>query len=136
MMSHSSESVVRSFLSVWTDPNLDEVIATYFADDTLYINGPYGSFRGVDAIKAHLQAQMDVVRWDSIEVKSLVADGGTVMMERVDHVSTGGKHFSLEVMAAFGVDADGRIKYWRDSFDLKSIHDQLEAAGLVPRIVP
>ena len=95
----------------------------------MYINGPFGSFRGADAIKAHLQAQIDVVRWESIDVNSLVADAGTVMMERVDNVSRGGHTFSLEVMAAFEVDADGRLSYWRDSFDLKSITDQIEAEG-------
>jgi limonene-1,2-epoxide hydrolase len=134
-MGESPESVVRSFLSVWTNPKLDEIIATYFAEDAVYINGPYGSFQGLEAIKAHLQAQIDVVQWDSIEVKSLVADGGTVMMERVDNTSTSGQHFSLEVMAAFKIDGDGRITYWRDSFDLKSVTDQVEAAGLeVPRL--
>jgi limonene-1,2-epoxide hydrolase len=128
-MDDSPESVVRSFLAVWTDPKLDDIMATYFADDAVYINGPFGSFRGVDAIRAHLQAQIDAVRSESIDVTSLVADGGTVMMERVDTVSVGGKPFSLEVMAAFEIDADGRIKYWRDSFDLRSITDQVEAAG-------
>jgi limonene-1,2-epoxide hydrolase len=76
------------------------------------------------------------VRWESIDVKSLVADVGTVMMERVDNVSRGGHSLSLEVMAAFEVDADGKLKYWRDSFDLKSITDQIEAAGLEAPMIP
>jgi hypothetical protein len=35
----------------------------------------------------------------------------------------------MEMMAAFDIDADGRIKRYRESFDLKSITDQIEAAG-------
>jgi limonene-1,2-epoxide hydrolase len=135
-VSESPESVVRGFLAVWTDPNLDEIMTTYFSNDSVYINGPFGSFRGLDAIRSHLQAQIDIVRWESIDVKSLVADGGTVMMERVDNVSRGGHTLSLEVMAAFEVDADGTLKYWRDSFDLKSITDQIEAAGLEAPMIP
>jgi limonene-1,2-epoxide hydrolase len=135
-VSDSPESVVRRFLAVWTDPNLDEIMTTYFADDSLYINGPFGSFRGVDAIKGHLQEQIDVARWESIDVKSLVADGGTVMMERVDNVDMVGKIIPVEMMAAFEIDADGRIKYWRDSFDLKSVTDRLQAEGLEVRMTP
>jgi limonene-1,2-epoxide hydrolase len=135
-VSESPEVVVRTFLAAWTDPNLDELVSTYFAEDSVYINGPFGAFRGEEAIKAHLQAQIDVVGWESIDIKSLVANGGTVMMERVDNVSKGGKTFSLEVMAAFEIDADGKIKYWRDSFDRKSVTDQIEAAGFEVTMVP
>ena len=40
----------------------------------------------------------------------------------------------MEVMAAFEVNADGRIKRWRESYDWESIRDQIEAAGFkVPR---
>ena len=35
----------------------------------------------------------------------------------------------MEVMSAFEIDADGKVKRWRDSYDLKSITDQIEAAG-------
>jgi limonene-1,2-epoxide hydrolase len=58
------------------------------------------------------------------------------MMEGVENYRIGGKLFSLEVMGAFEIDADGRIARWRYSYDLKSITDQLEAAGLnVPESV-
>jgi limonene-1,2-epoxide hydrolase len=63
------------------------------------------------------------------DVKSQVANGGTVMMERVDSFNLGGKPFFMEMMAAFEIDADGRIKRYRESFDLKSITDQIEEAG-------
>ena len=68
----------------------------------------------------------------SIQVKSLVANDGLVMMERVDAFTVGGKPFSIEVMAAFKTDGEGRIELWRDSFDLKTIVDQMEAAGFAP----
>jgi limonene-1,2-epoxide hydrolase len=62
------------------------------------------------------------------DVKSLV-DGRTVMMERVDNFCIGGEPFCMEIMAAFEITAEGRIKRWRDSYDLKSVTDRIEAAG-------
>jgi limonene-1,2-epoxide hydrolase len=50
-----------------------------------------------------------------IDVNSLVAQGGTVMMEGVENDRIGGKPFSLQVMGAFEIDADGRIARWRYS---------------------
>jgi hypothetical protein len=41
----------------------------------------------------------------------------------------GGKPISSTVMAAFELDAHGRINQWRESYDLKSITEQIEAAG-------
>jgi hypothetical protein len=35
-------------------------------------------------------------------------------------------------MAVFELDATGRIKQWREAYDLKSITDQIEAAGFRP----
>ena len=74
-----------------------------------------------------------------IDVKSLVADGGTVMIEGVENYRVGGKPFALEVMGAFAIDAEQRITRWRysyNSYDLKSITDQIEAAGFeVPETV-
>jgi limonene-1,2-epoxide hydrolase len=129
-MSDSPESVVRKFLAAWADPKLDRIVAL-FADDAVYIDGPRGVHRGVDAIRSELEAQLAMGFGSmTLDVKSLVAEGGTVMLERVDSFSIGGKPFSMEVMAAFEIDADGRIKRWRDSFDLKSIRDQIEAAGI------
>jgi limonene-1,2-epoxide hydrolase len=66
----------------------------------------------------------------------MVAQGGTVMIEGVENYRIGGKPMCLEVMGAFEVDADGLITRWRDSYDLKSITDQVEAAGFnVPESV-
>ena len=39
------------------------------------------------------------------------------------------KTISCTVMAAFEIDANGRICQWRENYDLKSVTDQIEAAG-------
>jgi limonene-1,2-epoxide hydrolase len=129
-MTDSPESVVRKFFATWADPKPDQLIS-FFNDDAVFIDGPRGVHRGVDAIKSEFEA-MQAMGLGSvmIDVKSLVTDGRTVMMERVDNFHFDGKPISLEVMAAVEIDADGRIKRWRDSYDLKSLTDQIEAAGI------
>jgi limonene-1,2-epoxide hydrolase len=127
-MSGSPESVVRKFLAAWADPKLDELVS-FFNDGAVLVDGPRGVHRGVDAIKSELEAALAMLGSVMMDVKSLVTDGGTVMMERVDSFSIGGKPLSMEIMAAFEIDDDGRIKRWRDSYDLKSVTDQIEAAG-------
>jgi limonene-1,2-epoxide hydrolase len=65
-----------------------------------------------------------------INVNALVADGRTVMMEGRENYRIGGKHLFLDVMGAFEIGADERITRLRHSYDLRSILDQLAAAGL------
>jgi limonene-1,2-epoxide hydrolase len=105
-------------------------LSAFFDEDAVWVDGPRGVHRGVDAIKSALEA--DLAKGfpnTTCDVKSLVAEGGTVMVERVDSFSIGGKPFSMDVMAAFEIDAEEKIKRWRDSYDLKSVTDQVEAAG-------
>jgi limonene-1,2-epoxide hydrolase len=129
-MSDSPESVVRNFLAAWAQPRLDELVG-FFSDDAVFIDGPRGVHRGIDAIRSELDAEISMdFGGAKIDVNTLVAQSATVMMEGVENYRIGGKPFSLEVMGAFEIDADGRIARWRYSYDLKSITDQLEAAGL------
>jgi limonene-1,2-epoxide hydrolase len=129
-MSDSPESVVRKFLAAWADPKLDELVG-FFSDDAVFIDGPRGVYRGIDAIRAELKDEISMgFGGTKIDVDSLVANDGTVMMEGVENYRIGGEHLFLEVMGAFAIGADGRITRWRYSYDLKSITDQLEAAGL------
>ena len=118
-MSESPEAVVRKFLAAFAEPNVDELVS-FFSDDAVFLDGPRGVHRGVDAIRSGNV---------KIDVHSLVADGGTVVMEGTENYLIGGKHFTLDVMGAFQVDDDSRIKRWRYSYDLKSVTDQIEAAG-------
>jgi uncharacterized protein (TIGR02246 family) len=127
-MSGSPESVVRTFLAAWTDPKADE-LATFFDEDAVWVDGPQGVRRGASAIVDELAKQLAISRGMTIEVMTLVANGGTVMVEWRGSWTMGGKPISATVMAAFEIDANGRINQWRESYDLKSVTDQIEAAG-------
>jgi len=128
-MSESAETVVRKYLAAWKRSDLDELVS-FISDDAVFTDGPRGVHHGIDAIRAELETMVKVVPSTSIDIKKLVASGGTVMVERVDNFKLGGKPFDLEVAAVFDVDDNGRIKRWRDYYDLKSLEDRIASAGI------
>ena len=99
-MSDSPESVVRNFLAAWAHPNLDELVS-FFSDDAVFIDGPRGVHHGVDAIRSELDEEIAMgFGGAKIDINSLVAQGGTVMLEGVENYRIGGQPFTLEVMGS------------------------------------
>jgi limonene-1,2-epoxide hydrolase len=127
-VSDAPESVVREFLAAWTDPKADE-LARFLADDAVWVDGPQGVRNGAQAIVDELTSQLSVSRGMRIEVDTLLADGGTVMVEWHGEWTMGATVILAKVMAAFEVDATGRIRQMRECYDLQSVLDQIEAAG-------
>lgn len=131
-MRESPESVVRRYLKAWEDPELDDLLS-FFTDDAVYVDGPRGTHHGRDAIRSELQAQLAMRFSDVVmEVRAVLADGRTVMMEREDRFTVAGRPFSYGSMAVFEVENDGRISGWREYYDLHSVIDQITAAGFTP----
>jgi uncharacterized protein (TIGR02246 family) len=126
-MSESPDSVVRRFFAAWADPKPDE-LGSFFRDDAVWVDGPQGVRRGADAIKAELTSQLTVVGGVRVEVKTMLVDGRTVMVEEVSHSTVNGAAIASVVMAVFELDGDGRIEQWREAYDLKSAIDQIVAA--------
>jgi limonene-1,2-epoxide hydrolase len=127
-VSDSPESVVRKFLEAWTDPKADE-LRRFLNDDAVWVDGPRGVRRGAKVIVDELTRQLAVGRDHIVVVDALIADGTTVMVEWHGGFTLGGKSISTKVMAAFEIDANGRINQVRETYDLKSVIDQIEAAG-------
>jgi limonene-1,2-epoxide hydrolase len=132
-MGDSPESVVRRLLALWRDPQAEK-LAKLFAEDAVWVDGPNGVHHGAKAIVDELARQLSIFRGQWAEVDTLISDGGTVMVEWHGGFTARGTAIHTKVMAAFEVDADGRIRQMRESFDMKSLVDQLEAAGIqMPR---
>ena len=126
-MSDSPESMVRNFFAAWVDPKPDE-LGRFFHDAAVWVDGPQGVRDGADAIKSELTAQLKAVGGVTVDVKTVLSDSRTVMVEQVSNSSVCGNPISTVVMAVFELDADGRIMQWREAYDLKSVMDQIEAA--------
>jgi limonene-1,2-epoxide hydrolase len=123
----SAESVVRRFLAAWTDPRSEE-LAGFFNEDAIWVDGPQGVRRGAKTIVDELVSQLTVSRGMVIEVDTLIAAGGTVMVEWHGQWSMRGKPVLAKVMAAFEIDPNGRINEMRECYDRQSIDAQIEAA--------
>ena len=128
-MSDSPESVVRRFFAAWADPKPEE-LGSFFGADAVWVDGPQGVRRGLDAIKSELASQLNVVGGAKVDVRLLLSKGSTVMVEQVSKSVISGNPVSAVVMAVFELDTQGRIKEWREVYDLKSMLDQIEAGGV------
>jgi limonene-1,2-epoxide hydrolase len=116
--------VVRSFIAAWNANDIDRVIA-HMHEDVVYHNMPVAPIAGRAAVKAYLDGKggFDWIDW---KLLAIAASGNKVLTERVDDFSLGGTVVSLPLMGIFEVDA-GKIRAWRDYFDMATYRRQLEA---------
>jgi len=126
-VSEAAEQVVRRFLATLKRSDVSELVS-FFSADAVWTDGPRGTYRGVDAIRTEIESQVQLVPSLTVQVRNLVASGGTVMVERADTFETQGKSFDLEVVGVFEVDGNGRIARLRDYYDLNSLMDRIAAA--------
>lgn len=127
-MDGSAESVVRDFLASWSNPEADR-LASLLAEDAVWVDGPNGVHSGSRAIVDELVRQLTIPSDSWIEIDTLLAADGTVMVEWHGGLTIGGTSIATKVMAVFEVDQSGRIKQMRESFDMKSLLDQIGSGG-------
>jgi limonene-1,2-epoxide hydrolase len=111
-----AKQVVRDFCAAWEARDQAKILDA-FTDDGVYFNVPMQPATGKDAIKALLGMILGPATDVKFEVKHMVADGDTVLTERVDTFVMGGKTVTLPVMGVFEL-RGGKIAAWRDYFDL------------------
>lgn len=111
------------FLRACGDRDLDTALALVTAD-VQYDNVPVGVVTGPEGIRSVLgggiTAAAERVEW---VVLRQVAQGDTVMSERVDRFFLQGTWLEIPVVGVF-VLRDGRIALWRDYFDLLGYQEQ------------
>jgi limonene-1,2-epoxide hydrolase len=127
-VSDSPAAIVCKFLALWSHPQAEE-LARYLAEDAVWVDGPNGVHCGAKAVVDELMRQLSIARGYWVEVDTLVAEGGTVMVEWHGGFTLGDAPIAGKVMAAFEVEENGRITQMRESFDMKSLTEQIEAAG-------
>lgn len=112
----SNEEIVRAFIETW--PRLDvDAVTAYFAEDGIYHNMPMDPVAGRENVRALIAGFLggwSKTKWD---IRSIAAAGDTVIVERVDHIWAGDKSVDLPCCGVFEM-KDGKIKAWRDYFDL------------------
>lgn len=111
-----NEQVIRDFVAAWSrlDP---EELAGYFTEDGVYHNMPTGPVQGRENVKqmiAGFISSWTGTEWDLLHVAS---SGDVVFAERLDRTQAGDKGVDLPCTGVFEMQ-DGKIKVWRDYFDL------------------
>jgi limonene-1,2-epoxide hydrolase len=112
----NNEQIVRDFIAAWSNLDADELVG-YFTEDGTYYNMPAQPVSGHDNLGKFITAFLS--SWDSTdwEILNLLADGDTVMVERMDKTIAGGKPINLPCFGIFEM-RDGKIAEWRDYFDM------------------
>lgn len=120
----SNKQTIRKFIDTWAtlDP---EKLADFFTEDGVYHNMPAAPVAGREKIKefiGNFSSNWTATNW---EVISIVEDGDIVVAERVDRTDMGDKHVDLPCVGVFEMH-DGKIRIWRDYFDLGTYMKALE----------
>ena len=124
-MSTEAESIVNDFCKAWARLNIDQVM-DFFTDDAVYHNIPLPKAEGKAAIRKTIEGLLKGTTWLEFKVLHTASMGTVVMNERVDSFEVKGKRMSLPVAGVFETTPNGKIKGWRDYFDMKMFTDQMK----------
>ena len=111
-----NETVIRDFIAAWSRLDAAE-LAAFFTEDGVYHNMPARPVAGranVQAFIAGFAKDWSATTWDIVNI---VARGDLVIAERMDRTRIGDKRVDLPCCGVFEMQ-EGRIKVWRDYFDL------------------
>lgn len=117
-------STTREFLAAWGKLSSDALMP-YFAEGAVYQNMPWPPLEGQAAIRGFLDAFFPMATKLQFDTSLLTTKGSLVYTERVDQFwLKSGPHIRLPILGVFEFDKAGKIKAWRDYFDLKAWLDQ------------
>jgi limonene-1,2-epoxide hydrolase len=125
------EDIVRTFCDAWGTneaplPNVD-LIVDMFAEDGEWVlwvpGGP--TITGRAAIRAEIVRQLTFSSDMRCGITKIVANGSTVMTERLDHFTMRGIRVAHALVAVFDLDDACKILSWREYFDTADIGRQL-----------
>ncbi len=111
-----NERIIREFIVAWSRLDPQE-LAGYFANDGTYHNMPAKPVSGRDNVEGLIRsfiASWTETRWDLLNIASA---GNVVMVERLDRTRAGSHSVELPCVGVFELE-NGKIKAWRDYFDL------------------
>ena len=112
----SNEEIIRNFIAAWSRLDVEELL-DYFAEDGVYYNMPIAPVSGRANLRPFIGAFLkDWTRTDW-EILNIVGVGNVVIAERMDHTELGDKKVALE---------NGKIKVWRDYFDMATYQRALQ----------
>lgn len=113
---NDNETIIRNFIEAWSRLDAAE-IAGYFADDGVYYNMPAAPVTGRENVENFIRAFSESWTETTWDLLNIASTGDVVIAERLDRTRAGDKSVDLPCVGVFELEA-GRIKVWRDYFDL------------------
>ena len=124
-MAVNCERVVGDLFAAWTRLDLEEVMS-HFAQDAVWDNVPMSAAKGKQAIREMTHGFMKDASALSVKILKSVHEGNLVFNSRVDTITKkNGKQAELPVAGMFELDDAGKIRVWRDYFDLATFTKQI-----------
>ena len=111
-----NETVIRDFIAAWSRLDAAE-LGAYFAEDGVYYNMPMEPVSGRENVQNFIAAFLGGWTQTEWEVLNLLSAGDVVIAERLDRTVAGDKKVDLPCCGVFEME-DGKIKVWRDYFDM------------------
>ncbi|WP_430427587.1 limonene-1,2-epoxide hydrolase family protein [Parasphingorhabdus sp.] len=124
-MSDTNEKTVLDFIEAWNRLDYDAIYGA-MADDIFYHNIPMEPCDGIAAVKGLFDSgafDFEAAEWI---VHAIATNGNVVLTERTDKFQMAGQWIAIRVMGTFEIE-DGKIKKWRDYFDLAEFENQIAA---------
>ena len=111
----ANDAMIRDFIGAWERRDTEHIVGC-FADDGVYHSVPLTPIVGKAAIREFV-AGFAGVPPGRLQIHHQVAAGNIVMNERTDSITLNGQPVVLPICGVFEIE-DGRIKAWREYFDL------------------
>jgi limonene-1,2-epoxide hydrolase len=120
-----NEAIVRDFIGAWSRLDVDEIV-DFFTPDGVYHNMPMAPVAGHERLRGFIAAFLKDWTATDWEILTLIGRGDTVVAERIDRTRVGDKPVDLPCCGVFQLEG-GKIKLWRDYFDLGTYRNALSA---------
>lgn len=112
----SNLAVVEAFVAAINGKDIDSVMG-FFAPDAVYHNMPMAPVSGSEAIRQVIERFIGPAEEVDWQILTIAETGNSVMAERLDIFVLDGKKVELPCNGVFEMQ-DGKIKVWRDYFDM------------------
>lgn len=124
MSSDRYRQTVEAFCKAWEQLDVEKIIS-FMSPDAIYHNVPLAPLSGYEEIRGFLTPFLSAASSCKFDILTIVADEQRVVTERLDSFSLpDGDLDELPVLGIFEFDSEGKIKYWREYFDLKTWVDK------------